>query len=239
MPTPSPGTLSRGSPHLIVDSGQRYTLGWQDSRKDGPCFVVARLGFMGDKVLDRFPLTADGWAQAWAALVGLDAGAAQAVAERAQKLLDADAAQTAEMERQAQVYEAFENAGGVTVFRQLGVQVLVGDGKVFTIGSHSATTKTDNSRLLGPLAGAEAWVDADNGEGFDGYDLTASLAKTMRFGGSPLPGTQAQATSTVLCANGEKHQTKVYGFTSALRRVQREVAAFNAMVAAPKRRSGA
>jgi hypothetical protein len=130
----------------------------------------------------------------------------------------------------------------VTVFRRLGVQVLVGDGKVFTIGSHNATTKTDSSRLLGPLAGAEAWVDADNGKGFDGYDVTASLAKLMRFGrfgGSPLPGIQAQGTSTVLCANGEKHQTKVYGFTSALRRVQREVAAFNAMVAAPKRRSGA
>jgi hypothetical protein len=188
---------------------------------------------MGDKVLDRFPLTADGWAQAWAAVVGLDAGAAQAVAERVQELLAADAVQTAEMERQAQVYEAFENAGRVTVFRRLGVQVLVGDGKVFTIGSHNATTKTDSSRLLGPLAGAEAWVDADNGEGFDGYDVTASLAKLMRPGGSPLPGTQAQGTSTVLCANGEKHQTKVYGFTSALRRVQREVAAFNAMVAAP------
>lgn len=236
---PTPGTLPRGSPHLIVDGGQRYTLGWQDSRTDGPCFVVARLGFMRDKVLDRFPLTADGWAQAWAALVGLDAGAAQAVAERVQELLAADAGQTAEMERQAQVYEAFENAGGVTVFRQLGVQVLVGDGKVFTIGSHNATTKTDSSRLLGPLAGAEAWVDADNGEGIDGYEVTASAAKLMRFGGSPLPGTQAQATSTVLCANGEKHQTEVYGFTSALRRVQREVAAFNAMVAAPKRRSGA
>ena len=71
--------------------------------------------------------------------------------------------------------------------------------------------------MLGPLAGTEAWVDADSGEGFDGYDVTASLPKLMRFGGSPLPGTQAQGTSTVLCANGEKHQTKVYGFTSALR----------------------
>ena len=172
--------------------------------------------------------------------IGGDDHSDPARGQRVQGLLAADAVQTAEMERQAQVYEAFENAGGVTVFRRLGVQVLVGDGKVFTIGSHNATTKTDSSgQLLGPLAGAEAWVDADSGEGFDGYDVTASLPKLMRFGGSPLPGTQAQGTSTVLCANGEKHQTKVYGFTAALRGVQREVAAFNAMVAAPKRRSGA
>jgi hypothetical protein len=50
------------SPNLIPVAGQRYTLGWQDAKKDGPCFLLARTGVMGDKILDRFPLTQDGWA---------------------------------------------------------------------------------------------------------------------------------------------------------------------------------
>ena len=50
------------SPNLIPVVGQRYTLGWQDAKKQGPCFMVARTGAMGNKILDRFPLTEDGWA---------------------------------------------------------------------------------------------------------------------------------------------------------------------------------
>ena len=74
MPVLSPDMLWRGSPSLIEIGEHRYTLGWQDGR-GGPWFVVVRTGFMSDKVVNRFPLTADGWAQAWAALVGLDADA--------------------------------------------------------------------------------------------------------------------------------------------------------------------
>ncbi len=85
MPAVPPGTLFR-SPHTIPVTGQRYTVGWQDSKKAGPCFVVVRTNIFGDeKVLDRFPLTEDGWSRAWAALVKLDAGAAQAVAKVLQK----------------------------------------------------------------------------------------------------------------------------------------------------------
>ena len=159
-PTVRPDTLWRGgSPYLIPGGpGQRYTLGWHNTRKDGPCFVVARLGVIGDKVLDRFPLTADGWAQAWAALVKLDPNGAQAVAKKIQGRLTADAAHAAEMERQAQVHQAFASAGGATVFSMLGVQVPIGDGKVYTIGSYNPEAKTNASRLLGPLAGAQAMV---------------------------------------------------------------------------------
>src|SRR5216683_1257890 len=107
MPAVTPDTVRRSSRHLVVDSGQRYTLGWQDIGKAGPCFVLVRSGVMGDKVLDRFPLTEDGWDRAWAALVKLDAGAAQAVANKIQELLAAHAAQMAEKERRAQLYEAF------------------------------------------------------------------------------------------------------------------------------------
>jgi hypothetical protein len=143
---------------LIPVGGQQYTLGWEDAKKDGPCFVVVRLGLITDKVLDRFPLTEDGWARAWVTLVGLDAGAARAVAEEVQKLNAGGAVQVAEHERQAQVYEAFLNGGPVTAFRALGVQVLTGAGSVYTIGSHDAVAKTNSSRVLGSLAGAQAVV---------------------------------------------------------------------------------
>lgn len=92
------------SPNLIPVTGQRYTLGWQDVKKDGPCFFVARIGLMGEKILDRFPLTEAGWARAWSALVKLDAGAAQAVARVLQERRAGHAALAVEAEHQAQVY---------------------------------------------------------------------------------------------------------------------------------------
>jgi hypothetical protein len=79
MPLP-PDSLWR-APNLIAATGQRYTLGWQHSKKAGLCFLVVRTSVFGEKILDRFPLTQDGWSRAWAALVKLDAGAAQALAE--------------------------------------------------------------------------------------------------------------------------------------------------------------
>lgn len=93
------------SPNLIPVTGQRYTLGWQDVKKDGPCFLVARIGVMGEKILDRFPLTEDGWVRAWSALVTLDAGAARAVGNVLQEWQAGQAALTASAERQAQVDE--------------------------------------------------------------------------------------------------------------------------------------
>jgi hypothetical protein len=84
MPDVSPDTLWR-SPNLIPVTGQRYTLGWQDAKKDGPCFLLVRTSVMGDKILDRFPLTQNGWDRAWKALVKLDADAAQAVAKTLQE----------------------------------------------------------------------------------------------------------------------------------------------------------
>jgi hypothetical protein len=75
--------LYRGDPYLLVQFGQRYSIGWQDARKDGPCFVVVRISRLDTtKFLDRFPMTEAGWAKAWRALVRLDADAARAVAAR-------------------------------------------------------------------------------------------------------------------------------------------------------------
>jgi hypothetical protein len=64
----------------------------------------------------------------------------------------------AEQQRRADLYEQFVAAGRVTIFRELGVQVLSGGDQVYTIGTHDPYTKINDSRLLGPLAGAQATV---------------------------------------------------------------------------------
>jgi hypothetical protein len=83
MPSVSHDELYSGTPNLLLTSGLRHSLGWQDDRKAGPSFVVARLSRLDNiKVTERFPLTEQGWASAWQALSGLDADAAAAVAAR-------------------------------------------------------------------------------------------------------------------------------------------------------------
>ena len=79
MPDVASSELYPGAPQLLVDAGVRHSLGWQVDRKAGPCFVLARAGFRAS-VTERFPLTDEGWAQAWAALVASDPAAAEAIA---------------------------------------------------------------------------------------------------------------------------------------------------------------
>jgi hypothetical protein len=78
MPDVASSELYPGAPQLLVISGVRHSLGWQVDRKAGPCFVLARAG-LRVSVTERFPLTDEGWAQAWAALVALDPAAAEAI----------------------------------------------------------------------------------------------------------------------------------------------------------------
>ncbi len=92
-PVVAAADLYRGAPYLLVQFGQRYSIGWQDARKDGPRFVIART-LDTTKVVDRFPMTEAGWAKAWRALVRLDADAARAVAARLAALAAAQRAPT-------------------------------------------------------------------------------------------------------------------------------------------------
>jgi hypothetical protein len=78
MPTIWKSELYTGAPRLLADAGPRHSLGWQDNRKAGPSFVIARNGLRG-KVTQRFPLTEPGWEDAWQALLGLDSAAAEAM----------------------------------------------------------------------------------------------------------------------------------------------------------------
>src|SRR5215470_14183154 len=74
--------LYRGIPNLLmIASGHHYSIGWQDDRKAGPSFVVARVSRLDAiKVIERFPLTEQGWASAWRKLSALDVTAASAIA---------------------------------------------------------------------------------------------------------------------------------------------------------------
>jgi Short C-terminal domain len=75
IPVVKPEEIWSGTPNVLVDGG-RYTLGWQGwpERKGGPGFVIARRSSLGTlKVVERYPLTVEGWAQAWQSLVEIDA----------------------------------------------------------------------------------------------------------------------------------------------------------------------
>jgi uncharacterized protein YbjQ (UPF0145 family) len=73
-----------GLPFVLID-GQPLMIGWQwrSTGTDGPVFVIASRGRMGGhKILERFPLTEEGWASAWQAFARTDMAAAQKVAVR-------------------------------------------------------------------------------------------------------------------------------------------------------------
>jgi hypothetical protein len=216
MPVPSPDTLSRRSPFVIVSNGQRHSLGWTNTRDDGPCFAVVRLGDMKDKVLERFPLTQDGWAQAWAALLKLDPGAAQAVATRLQ-----EPTAGGKMDRQARIFEAFATAGGATEFQWLGVQVLVGGSIVYTIGSHNTAMKTNTSLLLGPLAGAQAMVTDGSQAWSPGRAMLLPVALTGM-------ASKTMADAAVVFPDGTVHTSRLNG-NYAVREAQKQVVQFNAL----------
>jgi hypothetical protein len=66
-------------PHWLLVEGQPRTIGWRwrPAFKGGPYFAVIRRSAMGgQKVIESFPLTPEGWARAWDALMALDPAAA-------------------------------------------------------------------------------------------------------------------------------------------------------------------
>ena len=57
-------------PRIIAPAGGKYFIGWElRDRKGDAAFAVIRCTVFDDlKVIERFPLTEDGWRQAWQAL---------------------------------------------------------------------------------------------------------------------------------------------------------------------------
>ncbi|HYK69894.1 MAG TPA: SHOCT domain-containing protein [Streptosporangiaceae bacterium] len=79
MPSVPPDELYVGALFLLLE-GLRHSAGWQNRRRSGPSFVVTRRRPLGSiKVLERFPLSEQGWADAWRALSRLNQDAAAAV----------------------------------------------------------------------------------------------------------------------------------------------------------------
>jgi hypothetical protein len=81
--------------HWLLVEGQPRTIGWRwrPAAKGGPYFAVIRRSAMGgQKVVESFPLTPEGWARAWNALVALDPAAAGKTLEvlKQRQLLDAE-----------------------------------------------------------------------------------------------------------------------------------------------------
>ena len=95
MPSVPAEDLYRGSPRLLLYSSFRHSLGWQDHRKAGPSFVVARRTPGGMKVFERYPFTEQGWESAWRTLAGADADAAAAIAAKLAQRATREAAASA------------------------------------------------------------------------------------------------------------------------------------------------
>jgi hypothetical protein len=80
MPVIRPGEMHDG-PHPLVD-GVSPTIGWQKQpeARGGRAFaIIARTDLGSLRVAERFPLTEDGWAQAWEALLAVNPDAADKV----------------------------------------------------------------------------------------------------------------------------------------------------------------
>ena len=54
-------------PHIIAPAGGKHFIGWElrDTKGDAAFAVIRCTVFDDLKVIERFPLTEDGWRQAW------------------------------------------------------------------------------------------------------------------------------------------------------------------------------
>jgi hypothetical protein len=80
-PVVMPEEIWPGNPNLLIDA-ERYSIGWQGwpDNKGGPSFIAVRRSSLGGlKVVERYPLTEEGWARAWDAFARLDPMAAAKV----------------------------------------------------------------------------------------------------------------------------------------------------------------
>jgi len=134
----------------------------------------------------------------------------------------------AEQGRRATLYETFARTGTATVFPGLDVQILTGDGIVYTIGDHDPLTQTNSSRPLGLLAGAEAMVTDGPQVPRYGRSVLLPLAATA-------VDAKTVADAAVVFPDGTVHIHALCG-NSEIRKAQKQVARFNVLAgtAAPE-----
>lgn len=163
MPSAPAGSLYRGSPDLLVNYDVHYSLGWQDHRKAGPSFVLVRLRWFGRRVAARFPLTEQGWEDAWQALSSADPSAAALVAAKLARQAERDkaAAALAALDQQSLCYlprVTFKGGSGgqplvtdrVYPLRFLGDQVTVGVDQQLSALLTIAYRDVDSVEVNGP-----------------------------------------------------------------------------------------
>jgi hypothetical protein len=126
----------------------------------------------------------------------------------------------AEKQRRVEMYETFSSAKTVTAFWALGVQVLA-DDKVYTVGKHDQWAKTNSSRLLGLLAGAEAKVT----EGTSAFSW--GKAMIMPIATAPLARKET-ADALVVFPDGTVHMTPLDG-SNAVREARKQAVQFNTL----------
>lgn len=150
MPPVQRSALHRGQPDLLVESGLRHSLGWQDHRKAGPSFVVVRIGWLDRvKIISRFPLNDQGWETAWRSLSAVDADAAKAVGAKLARMQAHRAAAAALAELDAQ-----------TMCRLRGVTYNGGSGDVPLAGGKMYDLRFLGDRLeVRPPGSATATIE--------------------------------------------------------------------------------
>jgi hypothetical protein len=132
-----------------------------------------------------------------------------------------DAMLAAEKVRQTDLYETFARVGTVTTFRAFGVQVLLGGDRVYTIGRHEAWSETNNSRMLGMLAGAQAMVT----DGSQAWSPGRAVLMPLAFAAL---ATKTVADAAIAFPDGTVHTVALNG-NNEVREAQKQVVQFNAL----------
>ena len=129
-----------------------------------------------------------------------------------------------ERQRQAGLFEATAQEGAVAKFGALGVQVVAGDDDVYTIGYHDSHDRIDDSRVLGPLAGAVASVTESTSA------FSPCKALLMPAPAAALARKEI-ADAMVTFTDGTVHTRSLDG-SNAVRQARKQAVQFNALARA-------
>lgn len=141
-----------GSPFLLVDGPSRM-IGWQWSSpgKGDPQFVIAARSAMGGlKIIERFPLTEEGWLSAWQSLSRDPKAAHKAAAKLAQRIADDAALEVQQSGRDAQPMLI------VTTNEVPGHRITDVHGAVFGLVVRAGNYLSNLGASLRTIAGGEA-----------------------------------------------------------------------------------
>jgi hypothetical protein len=207
-------------------SSGSYSIGWQDwaASKGGPGFVTIRRGAMGLlKVVNRYPLTDTGWAQAWQEFITLDPTAAERVRDVLARRPGEPAAPEPEPKREVAAAKREPlSVRLANTFTGLGVRV--SNGEVYPYPTFGKTP-------LGPIKGARAEITDPTKAQMIRAGVLSGITLGALIGPLALaPGVlrKSKAVAFVICPNGKLHEKKLNG-TAMIRAAQRDAMKFNTL----------